>query len=662
MARKFQLNSRIKSITEDGDQLKIVGYASTADTDRVGDVIVPDAWTKGGLTNYQKNPIILFNHDYSKPVGRATSLDVDSTGLRIECEISKSAGPLYGLIKDEVLSTFSVGFMIKDADYNQTSDGYIIRDAELLEVSVVSVPCNQAATFSVSKSLGSAEKLEAFNQEFNIEVHGQKDDEQEVKISDVDNSPKSGTDVPPEKIQMTPEETAALVAKSVADAIANQKALADAAAKKEAEEKAASDALAASVKAAAEVASKTTEEKLLGEFESLLKANNENFEKTFNEMKGSLEEKSNELKAMTESKRMFADRTSDPFESKGLLQEADDAFMLAKVLRKPIDQTKFGQKTIEKFNTHSTVSVGTDRLETTVSTNIERDIWNELILAPMFREIQMNSAQMTFPLMPDAGYAEITSATTAAGSQPNGNMDQRGAGYGAPYQGITLTEKTLTTVKMIAKSYLGNETEEDAIIPILPLIRESMVRSHARGVENMFLAGNTNQGVYTSGAANGLLKFASTSGRTLTTAGTSTALTSAALFGMRKLMGKYGLNPRDIVYVVSQDAYFQLIEDPEFADADLVGSQANKLTGEVGRLYGSQVVMCDEFAPAGPGNYFAMALNRRNFVVPRLRGMTVESDYQTELQRTVLVTSQRLGFDEIIPGAASVIGLKYASA
>ena len=329
MARKFQLNSRIKSITEDGDQLKIVGYASTADTDRVGDVIVPDAWTKGGLTNYQKNPIILFNHDYSKPVGRATSLDVDSTGLRIECEISKSAGPLYGLIKDEVLSTFSVGFMIKDADYNQTSDGYIIRDAELLEVSVVSVPCNQAATFSVSKSLGSAEKLEAFNQEFNIEVHGQKDDEQEVKISDVDNSPKSGTDVPPEKIQMTPEETAALVAKSVADAIANQKALADAAAKKEAEEKAASDALAASVKAAAEVASKTTEEKLLGEFESLLKANNENFEKTFNEMKGSLEEKSNELKAMTESKRMFADRTSDPFESKGLLQEADDAFMLA---------------------------------------------------------------------------------------------------------------------------------------------------------------------------------------------------------------------------------------------------------------------------------------------------------------------------------------------
>ena len=52
-ARVFKLDSVIKSISEEGDQLKIVGYASTADTDRVGDVIVPDAWTKGGLDKLQ---------------------------------------------------------------------------------------------------------------------------------------------------------------------------------------------------------------------------------------------------------------------------------------------------------------------------------------------------------------------------------------------------------------------------------------------------------------------------------------------------------------------------------------------------------------------------------------------------------------------------------
>lgn len=140
MAYIFKLLSPIQKVGESEDSLKIVGYASTADTDRVGDVIIPDAWAKGGLENFKKNPIILFNHNYSKPIGKAIELEVDSRGLKITCEISKSAGDTYGLIKDGVLSTFSVGFMIKDADYNQVTDGYIIKEAELLEVSVVSVP------------------------------------------------------------------------------------------------------------------------------------------------------------------------------------------------------------------------------------------------------------------------------------------------------------------------------------------------------------------------------------------------------------------------------------------------------------------------------------------------------------------------------------------
>ena len=661
MARVFKLDSVIKSVTEEGDQLKIVGYASTADTDRVGDVILPDAWTKGGLVNYQKNPILLFNHNYSMPIGRATSLEVDAIGLKIEAEISKSAGPTYGLVKDQVLSTFSVGFSVKDADYNQMTDGYVIKEAELLEVSVVSVPCNQAATFNLKKSFKNDDEVAQFNKEVNA-LKGQEEVDPEVKASDAETSPKTGTNSTSEKTQMTPEEIAALVAKSTADALAARDAAEKKAAEEAAAKKAADEATAAVAKVAAEAASKSTEERLLANFDERMKANNEDLQKTLDEMKGELEAKNAELKAMSESKRFFGDKSSsaDPLEK--FSQDAEDVFLLAKTLRKPIDGTKHFKTVMEKFNTHSTVNVGTDRLETTVSTNIERDIWNELILAPMFREIQMNSAQMSFPIMPDAGYAEITAATAASGTQPNGNMDQRGAGYGAPYQGITLTEKLLSTVKMIAKSYLGNETEEDAILPILPLIKESMVRAHARGVENMLLAGNTNQGVYTSGAANGLLAFAATQGRTVTTAAVDTKLNAAALFGMRKLMGKYGRDPREIVYIVSQDAWFQLAEDPEFLDADLVGqSNAVKLTGSVGRLYGSDVVVCDEFAPAGANNYFALALNKRNFVIPRLRGMTVESEYQTEQQRTVLVTSQRLGFDEIIPNAPSVIGMRYAA-
>ena len=666
MARKFTLEARIKSVIDTGGQLKIVGYASTAGTDRVGDVIVPDAWTKGGLENYKKNPIILFNHNYGKPIGRTVELEVDASGLKISAEISPSAGDTYGLIKDQVLSTFSVGFMIKDADYNQATDGYIIRDAELLEVSVVSVPCNQEAVFSVAKSFANEEDRTEFNKEVNA-LKGLSQGDEEVNASKTPEiSPKFGTEkVPSETKRMDEEQMAALVAKTVADAITADKNATAKALAEEAAKKATTEATNEAVKVAAQVATKSLEERLLGEFEAKLKENSENVEKTLGEYKTQLEEKNEELRKMSESKKVFVDRSGseDPLKNAKNFEIAQDAYILSKVLRKPIDQTKFGVAALEKFNTQSTVTVGADRLETEVGQNIERDIWNDLILAPLFREINMNSASMTFPVMPDAGYAEITSATTAAGSQPNGNVDQRGAGYGAPYQGITLGERQLSTIKMLSKTYLGAETEEDSLIPILPLIREAMIRSHARGVENLFLAGNTNQGPYTSGAANGLLKFASTGGRTITAPSLSAPMTGAALFGMRKIMGKYGLNPRDIVYIVSQDAYFQLIEDPEFADADLVGAQnATKLTGEVGRLYGSQVLMCDEFAPAAANNYYALAVNRRNFIVPRLRGVTMESQYLVEDQRTVMVASQRLGFDEIIQGATSVVGIKYPAA
>ena len=45
--------------------------------------------------------------------------------------------------------------------------------------------------------------------------------------------------------------------------------------------------------------------------------------------------------------------------------------------------------------------------------------------------------------------------------------------------------------------------------------------------------------------------------------------------------------------------------------------------------------------------------------MPRLRGVTIESDYDVENQRRVLVASQRLGFADIIAGATSKWGFKY---
>ena len=158
MNKIFNLTSVFKAQPSDDGSVKIRGYASTNDTDRAGDVIEKDAWLKGGLDNFKSNPILLFNHDYDTPIGKATALEVTEYGLKIEGMISKSAGKIAEMVKEGILGAFSVGFRIKDADNIEETDGLRIKDAELFEVSVVSVPANQSAIFSVAKSFDTDEE------------------------------------------------------------------------------------------------------------------------------------------------------------------------------------------------------------------------------------------------------------------------------------------------------------------------------------------------------------------------------------------------------------------------------------------------------------------------------------------------------------------------
>jgi HK97 family phage prohead protease len=643
----FKLDSSIKDMHEDSDgELIIAGYASTNAIDRSADRILSTAWTKGGLKNFQTNPILLFNHNYDKPIGKVVEILTDNTGLKIKGIISKSAGDIHNLVKEGVLSTFSVGFLIKDAEYDKSVDGLIVKDAELLEVSVVSIPCNQDATFSVAKSFDSQSDYLTFRKQFENALGGQ-------PLAETGGS-SEGAEMASRKIKMDDETINAQIQKGIADAMAAKAAADAAAAQKAADEKAANDKIVAQVIA-------SSEEKLFAELEKRFKDDNTDLNTKLEGLRTELAEKSAELQNIANSKRVFADRGSNNTWQKEFAQEMDDAFLLGRITGKGYN-TEFAQNLLQKVNTMSSVAVSTDNFEREVSLNIEREIQLELILAPMFREIAMTTASMVLPIMPDTNYATITAAAALPGTAPAGTMDSRGVAVGSE-DGLALTEIELRTIKMIAKSYLGNETEEDTILPILPLLREGMIRQHARGVENLILLGGHADGAYPSvsaTAASGLLKYASTQSRTVTAAGTATPLTAAALLGLRKNMGKYGLRPNDVAYIVSQQCYFELLEDAEFQDFNLVNQQATKLTGEVGQIFGSSVMVCDEFPAAATGKYHALAVNTRNFVVPRQRGVTVESQYLVENQHKVLATTQRLGFKEIIPNAKSVIGLKYA--
>ena len=673
MNKIFHYTSTFKTLGEQDDgSIDIKGSASTNGLDRAGDIIESDAWTKGGLENFKNNPIILFNHDYNKPIGRATGLEVNNKGLDISAKISKAAGDVKDLIKDGVLGAFSVGFRVKDADYMTETDGYKIKDAELFEVSVVSVPCNQGATFSLAKSFDNMDDYEEFKKNFvkanSMDSADAVEIEQpsEEKSSNLEKNMSEDNKTTPEGFDL--EAFAKQVAEDTAAKIAMQQAEQKAKEAAEVEEKSAEEA---DIKAAEEAKQEeqktvvtsvmTGAEKLISDVEDRVLNKHEDLETVIKSLESDLKDRSAEIEAMRESKRVFSDRGNSDWR-KAFEGDIMDAKMLGLATGKGFE-TDLAKSVMEKVNAMSGVGVSSADFEQVVSTNIERDIQNELVLAPLFREIPMTSANMIIPILPDSGYAEFTANQAATGSSPHGNLAERGDTYGSPYGGVDLTERTLSTKKLISQSYLGNETEEDAIMPILPLIRESMVRSHARAIENAILAGDDADGAFGTGGASfeGLLHLARNDSdfTQSATAFASDSVTAAELLSMRKNMGKYGINPSEVVYIVSQRTYFELLEDAEFQDANLVGDMATKLNGEIGQVFGSRVLLCDEFATPAVSKFAAIAVYPRNYVIPRLRGVTIESDYEVANQRRVLVASQRLGFTDLIDGVTSKWGHMY---
>jgi len=171
MDKKFFITSDdidVKGVSE--KTLKIAGYANTSDKDRSGDIVVPDAWAKG-IENFRRNPILLYQHDHGKPIGKVNSVTVDKKGIFVEASVSEAAEKQHGvktLISDGVLKSFSVGFRVKDADYDKRNDTFFIKDVELLEISVVSVPANQNSLFSIRKSFEDETSYLEFKKQFEV--------------------------------------------------------------------------------------------------------------------------------------------------------------------------------------------------------------------------------------------------------------------------------------------------------------------------------------------------------------------------------------------------------------------------------------------------------------------------------------------------------------
>jgi HK97 family phage prohead protease/HK97 family phage major capsid protein len=153
-----------------GEQMLFV--LSDETPDRMGDIIQSDGWD---LTAFQKNPIALWNHVASFPIGTWKDVHAEGGLLRGRLKLappgtSDRIDEIRKLIEAGILKAVSVGFRPIDAeplDKKNPFSGMRFIKQELVETSVVAVPANPNA-LAIAKSL----KISADTQALVFAGHG----------------------------------------------------------------------------------------------------------------------------------------------------------------------------------------------------------------------------------------------------------------------------------------------------------------------------------------------------------------------------------------------------------------------------------------------------------------------------------------------------------
>lgn len=139
---------------------KFCGYASVFNVeDSYRDTIIPGAFKNTLRSKNIKSDIkLLWQHAQNKPIGYFDVIKEDAIGLYVEGRIMldiQQGLEAYNLIKNKAVSGLSIGYSVKNADYNKTRNSRILKEIDLFEISIVTFPANEYAniTFCKSKSL-----------------------------------------------------------------------------------------------------------------------------------------------------------------------------------------------------------------------------------------------------------------------------------------------------------------------------------------------------------------------------------------------------------------------------------------------------------------------------------------------------------------------------
>lgn len=304
-----------------------------------------------------------------------------------------------------------------------------------------------------------------------------------------------------------------------------------------------------------------------------------------------------------------------------------------------------------------TSAEGTEWVPTGIGSSFHEKVRAMGKVAPLFTRINLPTNPWKWPL-------EGADATAYRVGEPTGDTESKMTAS-TPGTGAATFDAEIFG----ARALFSRSLDADSIIAIMPYQQMKLAKAHSIAEEQAILDGDTDGthqdsdvGASTTDARtawDGLRKKALAQ-----TVVTATTASVANLLAIRAGMGKWGVNPSDLVYIVGVSNYSDLIADTNLLTVDKYGSNATILNGEVAKVAGVPVVVSEHVRENlnASGVYdgitqtktFILCVNRNEWAIGQRMALDIEVDdsiYRETFQR-VMVSFQRQDFQHIGSAAA----------
>lgn len=234
---------------------------------------------------------------------------------------------------------------------------------------------------------------------------------------------------------------------------------------------------------------------------------------------------------------------------------------------------------------------------------------------------------------------------------------------------------TFDAKKLAGGVQIVEEVTEDSLPPVIPLLQTELAFAFASGIDDVIINGDVatpHMDADVTGtndrrkAWNGLRKLAPAASKVDFGNDMANALTK--LRTVRAKMGKYGIVPARLAWVVSPAGYMRFLSIPEVVTVDKYGPQATVVTGELGKLDGIPIIVSPQvredlnaagvFDNVTKNRTIVLLVHLAAFAVGERRAIEIDTDRDVRTQVDLLVASWRGDFKGWYPGETAV-GIAY---